>query len=269
MRSKFVLLIALALFVASGVLTDICYANSANISCGDPTKTGTVTVAIKITKADGTTRTVSWNAAISASDDANQKAQKIRDAAPPSDPDVTIGGTGNVVSATTKNAGDKITKMGLANDTTNETEAHNVFSVSVTGDHGIFSAEGSAVGGGSVAITYKGMTATVNTTGGETGAQIEDQLRAIFKGMGIAADISLVDPVPGVGTDGRYLYFMDPTLTPMIVSVMDQGIENDLAMMVDPATIPTLSQWGLIALALVLVAAGFFVMQRRRRLASN
>jgi hypothetical protein len=242
------------------------YANSANISCGDPTKTGTVTVVVKITKENGSTVIVSWNAAISASDDANQKAAKIRAAAPVGDPNITIGGSLNVVSATTVNANDKITGMGFANDTTNELEATNTFSASVWGDGGIFSAAGVATGGGMVQVTYQGTTKTVPTVATMTGAQIEDALVAAFNASNIYCAISNTDPVPGTGTDGRYVYFLNPT-SQMTVNVTDTGIECDLHMLQARASVPTLSTWGLVVLAVILAVTAVVLIQRKRRLA--
>ena len=114
------LLMVLSLLVFTGK------ANEANVSCGDPKKDGSVTVHIVLEDANGNKQTVSWNAAISKSDDANQKANKIRAAAPGANPTVTIGGNANAVTATSA-PGWTIKKMYFKNDDTNEKEVHNVF----------------------------------------------------------------------------------------------------------------------------------------------
>lgn len=245
------------------LMTYAAYANSsANISCGDPGQSGTVTVVVKVTKANGTTRQITWNAAILGTDTPEQKATKIRNAAPPADPDITVGGLGNVVSATTKNANDKITDMGFAKDDTNEKEATNVFAAVVT--FGISSFKGIATGGGFVEVAYEGVTKRVNTIPAMTGAQIEDQLVALFNAAQVKCSISNVDPVPGVGTDGRYIYFSNPTFVSMTVEVTDPTISADLHMRREYTGIPTLTTWGLITLVVLLVAAGTLFIVRRR-----
>lgn len=253
-------------FIATTAISESSYANTANISCGDPGRSGTVTVVVEVKHADGTKSTISWNAAILGTDTPDQKAAKIRAAGPLADPDITVGGTLNVVSATTKNGTDKITKMGIANDNTNEKETSNVFAASGLGDRGVVSLSGTAVGGGFIEVVYFGTTKRVNTTAGLTGAQIEDQLSILFKAAGVDNVIDTWNPVPSVATDGRYLYFANNTSGFMSVEVTDAGIENDLAMLMDVAEIPTLSEWGLIVLTLLMVGFAVIVIRRRGRL---
>jgi hypothetical protein len=242
------------------------FANTANISCSKPGQNGTVTVVVEVRKAGGTVRQISWNAAILSTDTAEQKAEKIRNAGPPADPDITVGGAGNVVSATTKIAGDKITKMGFAHDGTNEKEATNVFALAPEENVGMFSLRGTASGGAGrfVEVTYQGVTKRANTTAGMTGAQIEDQLLSAFTAAGVMCQISNVDPVPGLGTDGRYVSFVNATPTAMTVEITDPGIVGDLHLLLARTRVPTLSKWGLAALVVVLAGIALITIQRRR-----
>ena len=52
--------------------------NTANVSCGDPNKTGIVIIRIVLKKEGEEDMTISWNASIDMSDDENDKASDIR-----------------------------------------------------------------------------------------------------------------------------------------------------------------------------------------------
>lgn len=257
-----------SLSLAPAFLPVAVYAGaSESITCGDPQNSGIVEVVITVQHPNKDNEIIKWSASVNASDDASQKADSIRAHAPSSNPLITVGGTGNEVTITTKNANDMIVGWGLNDQNGSNTAETDSTNTSGDGQTGCFSASGISAGDGYVEITYQGHTETVNTTPGMTAAQIEDALVSQFKAAGIYAYISYVDLVPGAGTDGRYLYFSEPTTTALVVEVTDTGIEKDLAMLFEPEAIPTLSEWAMITLVLVLVGLSLVVIQRRRRLA--
>ena len=120
--------------------------NEANISCGQPTKSGKVTAYV-YTKKNGVAKTVKWSATILSTDTPEQKAKKIRDAAPKTNPRFTIqpANNSNVVSAKAKD-GWTIKGMGILKDGTNEDDTYNVFAVVMNEHGGLLSLDSVATG---------------------------------------------------------------------------------------------------------------------------
>ncbi len=253
-------------------------ANSANISCGQPTKdVGAVRVVIVV----GGVK-VAWNVAgILKTDTPAEKATKIRAAAPPNHPDLTTdgtsmtvaGGTSNVVSATSV-AGKKITGMAFKKDTTGEAEANNVFAVAITDNKGLASFAGTATGLDSdgaqsvITVTASGVTATVNPTAGMAADAIEDSIIMQLLSGGVQAQLAnasfLASVYPGLEGDGRVIRIEEIDPSGLQTQSTDTGIETDISGMIDrTAPIPTVSEWGVVTMLLLVLVTGSIVYRRQ------
>jgi hypothetical protein len=244
--------------------------NTANVSCGDPTQNGGVTVKVTVKLGD-VTQVITWNVAgILATDGPNEKAVKIRAAGPPADARINApAGAANVVSVTAK-AGWEIIGIEFAADTTNEKEAYNVFAAvppSPYATSGLCSYAGTATGSGFVEVIAHGITAHVNVTNGMTAAQVEDQLVAALAGAGARlAGTDIATKFPGFQGDGRIVLIdrIDDA-TGLSVESKAPGITMDASglILVSAVPAPGISPWGIILLALGLIAAGAVYMLRR------
>lgn len=258
-------------------------ANSANVSCGQPTKqpAGGGSVMVLITFADKSTCT--WTAGgILKTDTPQEKAAKIRAAAPPAHAKLetdaasgtVAGGTVNTVSATSK-AGSTIKSMGFKLDDTGEKERPNVF-VAVADHKGLASLSGvaTALDGddlpGLVSVTASGVTALVNTTVGMTAEQIEDDIIAQLTTGGVSAELAdagfIASYYPGAEGDGRVISINDIDANGLETQATDTGLVMDVSALIDTrwGDIPTVSEWGLIVMALLAVVAGGVLYGRRR-----
>lgn len=252
------------------------HANSANISCGQPTKNGTLTV--KVTFEDKSS--LSWNVAgILKSDTPQQKAVKIRSAAPPTDArlvqDATsgtvAGGTVNTVSVTSVAAA-KIKGIGFTANTTGEKDKINVFAA-LFQHRGLASLAGVATGvdddglQGLVEVSAFGVTATVNTSGGMTAAAIEDAIISQLDSGGVAVGlgnaVSIASDFPGLEGDGRLLDIGNIDANGLEVQSTDVGIAVDVSALVDasgtPLAVPVAGLWALMLLAVALAGTHWSV----------
>jgi len=244
--------------------------NTANMSCGDPTKDGTLTVVVTLKKG-GTITNVSWNAAIAAADNADQKATKIRAAGPPADPKVSPpAGAANVVSVTAID-GWEITGIAFTNDTTNEKSTGNVFAALPSDHDGLCSLEGTASSAGFVEVIANGITANIPISNGMTATQIENQLVAALAGAGARivpspVSLSITPRHPGLEGDGRLIVITKVNNAGLSVEVSGaNGIEMDVAGLVYDLPVPGLATWGLIALTIGLLLLGSLLVARGRR----
>jgi hypothetical protein len=278
-RHIIAILVALAL---AGCATQ-AFANSANVSCGQPTSGGQVTVTVTL---DDKT-TVTWTAAgILANDTPAQKAAKIRAAAPPSHAKLATdatsmtvgGGTVNVVSVTSV-APAKITGIAFTGDTTGEKEAPNVFvSIPLPQNHGLVSLSGTATGldgGGGpsvVRVTALGATATVNPSAATSAADVEDAIMQQLKAGGVPvalADSFLIAKVyPGLEGDGRVIRIHAMDANGLETESTDTGLPMDVSGMIDVTAIgdhiPTVSEWGMFVVLLVMLSAGTIMFGFRK-----
>ncbi|MEM6726851.1 MAG: hypothetical protein AAF598_22625, partial [Bacteroidota bacterium] len=167
------------------------------------------------------TQNVTWDVAINKNDDADTKAEKIRNAAPPNDPKVDITGAGNVVSATSKNSW-VITKIGFKNDTTNESEAYNVFTALVDQS--------------SAYVGFDGLPTGFDDDGNPAFIGIEVNGGFAFTDVfpGMTPDFLLTDLFLQLANQGIASQIIDP-LNPLYGSIVEPG-SNFPILLIDPLT---------------------------------
>ncbi|MEM7106262.1 MAG: hypothetical protein AAF502_24245 [Bacteroidota bacterium] len=252
--TKRFMLIGLAFFVGLFGLK----ANQANISCGDPTETGNVTVEIVVRDANGNKTTIKWNTAIHEDDDDLEKAEKIRAAAPSNATGIdSIAGSSNAVVAGSSE-GFTILSMRLRQDETKEDESHNVFSFSIGEPYGGFALSGTPTGltpqgdPGFVTLGTGSAFATIPTFPGMTTEDITFQAFNMLQAQGLPVDYLLIgDPLQSLiaddlNNDFLMLTEIDP-ITGFYIDIKDEGITLDFGgifdntMLFPPAT-PTLFQ---------------------------
>ncbi|MCP4759429.1 MAG: hypothetical protein GY894_02210 [Planctomycetes bacterium] len=236
---------AVAILAISGLLAPVCLANTANISCGAPKRSGNVTVKIKVTRANGTKDTVEWTTSIEDADSASVKAAKIRSAAPTNNPDVTIGGTMNTVSAASK-GGSTIDSMGLRPDKTNERSASNVFAVDIANHIGGVGFEGAASGEGfgspgSVTIGAGGREFIVETTPGMTVSQVHGALLDVMQASGVGCRFA--EAADGLDEDdfneaSPPIMILEIDVNGLLVDVNDTGLWLELMTLIDTTPLP-------------------------------
>jgi hypothetical protein len=237
--------VVVATLMTTSLLVPPCLANSANISCGAPKRSGNVTVKIKVTRADGSKDTVSWTTSIEDADSSTDKAAKIRSAAPPNNPDVTIGGTMNTVSATSQN-GSTIDSMTLRPDNTNERSASNVFAADVANHVGAVGFEGAASGEGfgspgSVTIGAGGHEFVVETSPGMTVPQVHAALLEVMQASGV--ECRLAQAADGLDDEdfnqaSPPIMIFDINVDGLLTDVNDTGLHLGLASLIDTTPAP-------------------------------
>jgi hypothetical protein len=244
-RTPLAALIGASILMMTGLVTPVCLANSANISCGAPRRSGTVTVKIKVEKADGSTRVVTWSASIDDSDSSQQKAAKIRAAAPATDPDVIIGGQNNSVSATSQ-GGSTIKSMGLRQDNTHENDVSNVFAVAIGNHFGLVDVDGDASGEGfgspgSVIIGVGGQAVAVATTQGMTAEAVNAAILNALQDAGISSRFAQVSDELDDGDfnpDAPPIMILDIDVNGLRCNVNDTGLVLAMSDLVDVTPIP-------------------------------
>ncbi len=249
-------------------------ASGATIGVGEPTQSGSVTTTIVLWE-NGQARTVSWSASITAARGQDQKAADIV-AAFPGDSDLVVTATPTAVDVVAIN-GVGIIALGCTNDVTCELTApalqlvgNRVGLVSLSGTASGLDASG---GAGYVSITFGEDTATVNTSDGQTAAEIEDALIVELVNLGIDARLAEVEDdlagrFPGLEGDGRVILLSwdyDSNSNVVSVDIKDTDIEGDVvADALEAGAIPTISEWGVIVMTLLLVTVGAAIFARRR-----
>ena len=99
-----------------------------------------------------------------------------------------------------------------------------------------------------------------------TAAAIEDALLA-----GLGSNARSTTPAdtagfPGLAGDGRGIYINQINAQGLQLDVKDAGITGDVCALLDispppsPASVPTVSEWGLIGLTVLLLIVGIVVM---------
>lgn len=220
-------------------------ANDATISCGDPTKTGVVTVVVTLVNAQGKIKKVPWDASVPKSADEDQKASDIRSAAPPNSPYVTIGGTGSAVLASSKD-GWTIVRVTMNTDTTGEKAAFNVFASTAADHHGVFGVSGMTAGHtddgllSQVTVEVAGALVVVPLTPGQSAAEVEDQVLQGLQAQGVMARLSTPEDFfetrYGLLDDGRSIVIEEIDGAGLATDCDDQLLDVDVTGLVDVTT---------------------------------
>lgn len=113
---------------------------------------------------------------------------------------------------------------------------------------------------GTVTLGTSAYVSTINTTPGMTPTAIMTALQADLQNNGVLT--TLVN-LPG-GAAGLYLN-VPQNATFVEFAGDDSGVNYTFEMFQPPSTIPTLSQWGLILLGLVILCVGAAVLFQKRR----
>ena len=224
-------------------------ANEANISCGDPTRTGLLRVEVTVVNAHGKKEVVKWTASVPSSADEEQKAKDIRSAAPTGSPYVTIGGAGSAVRATSK-PGWTITRMSMNTDTTGEKATPNVFAA---GTHdGVFSLSGTASGfredglPAQVSVEVNGAFVVYPIAPGQHADELEDLIVADLVGQGVSARLAtpedLLELRYGLVDDGRSIVIEDVAAPGMSTDCDDTGLDVDVTGLVDPEFVTSIGE---------------------------
>jgi hypothetical protein len=243
--------------------------NEANISCGQPKQAGSVTVKVVLKKKGQADQTVQWTAAgILATDTPEQKAEKIRAAGPGASPYIEAPTRDANTVKTKAKDGWEIKGIGFAADNTNEEEAPNVFAMTTTlVQDGLCSLTGTALQAGSVVVTANRVTVNVPVSVGMTASQIEDAILA-----GGIPRASLYNGSTMLGGDGRGIrigqvgtsWSEQGTLPALSIAIDAPGIVLDIGGLTNVTPpVPVADDWGLLALTVLLLAGGAWMMVRR------
>ena len=232
------------------------------IVTGDAGADGSLKISIKCKKADGTVEDIDLTVQINVEThdvngngtvEADEKAWAIEAAIDDLTPACFTASWGNLPDRVILDAGDgcEITELEITDDDTKETIGDKITPRPPKKAKGKASFEGASQGG-TASLAVGSVSATVNTTGLTT-SQIMDTLATQLSAQGVSALF-----------DGTEIYIMEDLTELLSGGNTDAGLALNLKVSV-PEIGPTLTVWGLIVLAVLLMASAIFVFFRRKR----